>query len=67
MKIMIDVLGKDDHHIEVDIACDGDGCDEELLAAEFDNWSEMIQELKDDGWRIWRSGDTWYHFCKKCK
>jgi len=64
---MIEVLHQDEDGLEVDITCDGDGCNEEILAAEFDNWQAMMKSLKSEGWRTFKSGDTYYHFCRKCK
>ena len=64
---MIEVHREEDDMIIADIECDGDGCNESFMSAEHPDWQTMIEALKGDGWRIWKSGENWYHFCRRCK
>ena len=57
-----------------EVECDMCECTQEHekdISAEYgeDNgFMDMIQSLKDDGWRIGRATETgdWYHFCPDC-
>ena len=44
-------------------------CDQCGGLAEYtvDNWSELMQEMGNDGWVSRKKGEEWLHYCEDCK
>lgn len=40
-------------------------CSAEFAGGAFE-WSEFIQDLKDNGWKFRKEDDEWEHFCPDC-
>jgi len=43
-----------------------DGCDE-VLETETSNFDAAVNMLNQEDWRSRKVGDTWEHYCLKCK
>ncbi len=51
---------------DFDVSCDEKGCD---VSANYDtdnNWQEMINQMKEDGWIITKKDGDWHHICPDC-
>jgi hypothetical protein len=43
-------------------------CDEEQGFLYSVSFRDATEQLKQDGWEIWKNGDTWEHFCcEECR
>ena len=47
------------------IACNEPNCDNTLSAPDR-TWSQMIQFLRNEGWKIYKTGSEWKHRCSEC-
>lgn len=47
-----------------EVTCDHKGCNEFIEIDRANSWSEMIAELKEAGWVIYKDADG--DFCHKC-
>lgn len=54
------------HSGRVELRCDdcGDGAGRSFDKGDFDI---MIQQAKDEGWRIFKEGSEWRHHCADCR
>ena len=43
------------------------GCEMTLDLDEYDDFYEAVEALKEDGWRIFKDGDDWVHYCPDCR
>lgn len=51
----------DDNSASMEMYCDAPGCT--CNEVWYGSYQECIDEAKDNGWQIARSGDEWFHFC----
>ncbi len=58
---MIDKLGWD----EYEVICDGEDCGE-FLQVDGDFY-DVLNEIKDHGWKSRKIRDEWQHFCPNCQ
>ena len=47
---------------QMELTCDGCGDSESFDGS----WQECIDEAKENGWRIFKSGGDWHHYCSLC-
>lgn len=45
------------------IFCDMTGCSYDELFDTDGNWSAMIAEAKENGWKMQKQDDEWFHKC----
>ena len=48
------------------LTCDTDGCDTEMEWTDWIEFSDILQEMKDAGWKSKKVGDEWEHYCSDC-
>lgn len=50
-----------------DVVCDGHRCSEFLEVESVDHvWRELMDQMREAGWRSVREGGVWCHFCPDC-
>jgi len=52
--------------LSITVECDGAGCTDYLLVdSEF--FGDVLQKIKDNGWKSKKQDGEWYHFCPECQ
>lgn len=50
-----------------DVICDGDRCSEFLEVDSVGHeWGELLQGMRDAGWKSMREHGQWCHYCPGC-
>ena len=48
------------------VSCDACCNDEALSGMEYGTLGEVVEWMKDNGWRSRRNGNSWLHYCPSC-
>lgn len=58
-------IERDEDNMELEFTCDANGCKKAHGPHPQETpWGELMNDLKDDGWRKSLINGTWRHFCK---
>ena len=62
---------QDKNHAFMEIDCydysiECDSCSFEEIKENVYVWQDMIEELKEKGWKIYYNGSEWIHLCPDC-
>lgn len=49
---------------DYEIECDA--CGEIIEKFDMESWNNLIQTLRNEGWRMLRQGKEWCHYCPDC-
>jgi hypothetical protein len=51
---------------DFNIICDEPNCDSVLYINDR-TWSQMVQLVKHEGWKLYKQGELWKHRCPECQ
>ena len=54
-------------HQDYDVYCDCVGCDNEERYNDMWVFQNVIEAMKNDGWKITKENGEWFHICPECK
>ena len=47
-----------------EISCDY--CSEDIEIDSGGDWQDMLKQIKEEGWKIFKINDEWKHVCSEC-
>lgn len=52
---------------DYDVYCDCVGCDVETRYENVFSFTDVVESMKNEGWKITKENGEWFHICQECK